>query len=1122
MSGGHHSDGPAPSADPPRAASMLTRLVARFLEGHNAVLLLGLALALGIAAVLATPREEEPQIVVPMADVHVSAPGYGADEIERLVATPLEALMWHTQGVEHVYSISQRDRALVTVRFHVGERLEDSLLRLRDRLQQNLDLIPPMVQDWIVKPVGIDDVPIVTLALYGEGQDALQLRRLGEEMRARLDALPQISRSELVGGLSREVRIEVDRDAMHARGLSLTEVAAVIRAADRSARVGAFQRLDEHIEVSVGGGFRSLEDLAALVLAGSGDSLVHLRDIATLVDGAAEATAYTRITLRGGADSGVEATMGAAARGTKSYPAVTLALAKQKGSDATKVAQAILQEAERLRQELLPDGVELRITRNYGQTADEKVNSLLGSIAFALASVVLLLWLTLGWREALVVAISVPVSFALALMVNGLLGYSINRVTLFALILSLGLVVDDPITNVDNIQRHLRMGKGKPRQAVLNAVQEVLPPVVMSTLAIIVSFLPMFFITGMMGPYMAPMAANVPLTVTFSTLAAVTIVPWLALRLLGKRKPRSRSISAVDGAEKGSEEQSAPRKTEDPTPAWLRRFYRRLIAPWMRSRKRAWGLVGIMVLLFVGASALPLLGKVPLKMLPFDNKNELQLMVDLPEGSTLERTDAVVREFEAALAAVPEVVDVESFVGTSSPMDFNGLVRHSYLRQAPELADLRINLAHSSERKMQSHAIALRIRDNLQALADSHGAMIRLVETPPGPPVLATVVAEVYGDESHRYDEIVGAAGHLQQRMQVQRGLREAEVMSVAAHDQARYALDRQQAAIHGVREDQVTQLVGLALHGDRVATLRQEGERQPLWVRLLLPLAQRSGLDELGRLQARAADGSLVALQGVGSFERSAHDPVIYHKDLRRVVYVTAEMVGRAPGEAVLALQGEVAENPLPPGIEVDWAGEGEWEITLRVFRDMGLAYLAALVFLYLLLTVETRSLVLPLLVMMAIPLTAIGMMPGFWMLNGVFAGSVGPYHDSVFFTATAMIGMIALGGIVVRNSLVLLQFIQNQLASGSKLKDAIYAAGAVRMRPILLTAATTALGAWPITLDPIFSGLAWALIFGLIASTAFTLVVVPTVFWLLHEKKLSRARPAAVPAAPPAAAPE
>ena len=1074
------------TADDPKG--FFVGIVSGFLTGKNALLLLLLSLALGAAAVFGTPREEEPQIVVPLADVFVSAPGYSADEIERLVATPMERLLWQLDGVEYVYSSSMRDQAVITVRFYVGQDREDSLVKLQTRIQQNMDRVPPMVKNWVIKPIEIDDVPIIMLALYGEGYDEYALRRIAEEMQSRLDLLPELSGTELAGGTPRRVRVEIDRERLQGRGLSLGQVVLAIQHADTSTRVGDFDENDTNISVSVGDGFRSVGQLENLVLAAPEGRVVRLRDVAEVIDGPAEPENYTRI-LMGAADENAG----------KSFASITLAVSKQKGTDATAVAAAVLDEAARLQNEIMPDGVEMRITRNYGATADEKVNDLLMSIAFALLTVVILLLVFLGWREALVVALAVPVSFALALAVNWFSGYTINRVTLFALILSLGLVVDDPITNVDNIQRHLRMRKHRARRAVLNGVREVLPPVIMSTIAIIVSFLPMFFITGMMGPYMEPMAANVPLTVTFSTVAALSVVPWLAWVLL--RKKANADFEKAEEARARGEE--ITNEEVDVTSPFVRKLYRKIIGPWVQSRGRAWAVLGIVLLLFFGSAVLPGLGVVPLKMLPYDNKSELQIMVDLPEGSTLEQTDAVVRDFEDYLLTVPEVIDIESFVGTASPMDFNGMVRHTYLRQSPELADIRMTLLPPDERDMQSHQIALRLRNDLQQIADDNHAVMRLVEVPPGPPVLATVVAEIRAREGATLADMQAGAYELAEIMRDEPGVCEVDVMTPTDRERLHFSLDRTQAALHGVDEAQVAALLQTAVHGAPAATLRVPGERQPLAIEVRLPRVQRTGAQELGTLAVRGSDGSLLPLEELGAFQTVADDPVIMHKNLEPVIYVTAEMAGRAPAEAVLSMQSILGDHPLSAPVEIDWAGEGEWEITIRVFRDLGLAFAAALLLIYILLIVETNSLVLPLLVMLAIPLTTIGIMPGFAGLNTLMAGVIGGYQDAIFFTATAMIGMIALGGIVVRNSLVLMQFIQNALAEGASLRDAIYDSGAVRMRPILLTAATTALGAWPITLDPIFSGLAWSLIFGLVASTLFTLVVVPAVYFLIYERQ-------------------
>lgn len=1072
-----------------KRGGLLSGIVERFLDGPSAMLLLILALVLGAASISFTPREEEPQIVVPIADVFIEVPGHSPQEVDRLVTTPLARLLWQIDGVEHVQSASMQDRSVVTVRFFVGEDREDSITLLRNRIQSHLDDRPAAVSSWLVRPIEIDDVPIVTVTLSGEGFDMHALRRVGEEMRARLDALPELSRTEIIGGLPREVRVELDRERLSAHGLSPLDIVEAIRRRSAHAVAGTIDELDQRLVVDVGDGFRDTQELEELTVAIRGGAPVHLREVADIVDGPSEVRSYTR--LASGA-----ASSGGAAEGV---PSVTLSVAKQKGTDATSVAARVVAEVDRLSAEVLPEGLEAVVTRNYGETANEKVDELLQSIGFALVTVVLLLLFTLGWREALVVALAVPVSFSLALFVNLLFGFTINRVTLFALILSLGLVVDDPITNVDNIERHLRLGIGTAKERILAAVSEVLPPVVMSTLTIVVSFLPMFFITGMMGPYMEPMAANVPLTVGFSTLAALTIVPWLAFQLLGKKRSK-------EGAPSEAPPEPEPKKKA----TLLARAYRRFMRPVVSSRWAAWATLGAVVLLFVAANSLAVTGRVPLKMLPFADKNDLSVMLDMPEGTSLEATDAAARELERFLSAQPEVLDVQAYVGEAAPMDFNGMVRHSYLRNSAEFAELRARIVPPEQRQLQSHELGLRLRDGLAEIAERHGALMRLVEMPPGPPVLATLVAEVYGSDGQSYEALVEAAGEVAERMEATEGVREVDVMAPSAHERLHFTVDRRRADVHGIDEHQTSALLALAIGGTRATTLRDSHERQPLPVIVRLPRDQRSDIEELNMLPTRTQDGSLLALGEVGDFERRPAGEVIYQKDLRAVVYVMAEVVGIPPAEAVLALQSDLAENPLPPGIEVDWAGEGEWAITLRVFRDLGLAFGAALLLIYLLLVVETRSAAMPLLVMMAIPLTTIGIMPGFWLLNLVTANEIGGYGNPVFFTATAMIGMIALGGIVVRNSLVLIEFVEDALAKGVELEEALIESGVVRMRPILLTAGTTALGAWPITMDPVFSGLAWSLVFGLVASTAFTLVVVPATYLLTQgRRKKSAAEP-------------
>ena len=754
------------------------------------------------------------------------------------------------------------------------------------------------------------------------------------------------------------------------------------------------------------------------------------------------------------------------------------------------MAENILAKMEELKKTIVPVGVDVVVTRNYGETAQRKVSDLLESLAFAIFTVVALLAITMGWREALIVALSVPVSFALALFVNYLFGYTINRVTLFALILSLGLVVDDPITNVDNIQRHIRMGDFEPRRATLVAVSEVLPPVMMSTLAIIFSFLPLFFISGMMGPYMAPMAANVPLTVGFSLVCSLTIVPWMAYHLL---KSKSQAPGLI----------SADVTRADVTPQWVRRGYKAVLNPFLNSRKMRYLLLFAVLGLLVFSVGLAAFRQVPLKMLPFDNKNEFQIVLDMPEDTTLEQTDRVVRVFEDYLRTVPEIVSVVSFVGTPSPMDFNGMVRHYYLRDANNLADIRVNLVDKTKRAQQSHAILLRLRHDLAKIAQTQGVTMKLVEVPPGPPVIATMVAEIYGTPDREYRQLIEAAHQVREVMSTEPFVVDLDDSLESPRKKINFVLDKEKAALHGVSTEQVTTTLQIALTGLKPATVHAPAERQPLIVRLTVPRIERSGVTALSQIPVKTSAGGMVPLAELGHFQEVPIDQPIYHKNLKRVVYVFGEMAGRAPGEAVLDIESRIKEHPLPKGLRADWAGEGEWKITLDVFRDLGIAFAAALTAIYILLIIETNSFFLPLIIMMAIPLTLLGIMPGFWLLNLLTGKVVGGFNDPVFFTATSMIGMIALGGIVIRNSVVLIDFIHQALDRGEPLRQALLDCGAVRLRPILLTATTTALGAWPITLDPIFSGLAWALIFGLTASTAFTLVVIPVVFFALFRHK-------------------
>jgi len=793
---------------------------------------------------------------------------------------------------------------------------------------------------------------------------------------------------------------------------------------------------------------------------------------------------------------------------------VYIAVPKKRGTNAVWVAEAVEARMNELADTHLPDGVHFRITRDYGQTADAKVDELVESLAIAVITVIGLIGLVIGWRAALVVALAIPVCYSLTLFINLLAGYTINRVTLFALILALGLLVDDPITDVENIARYFAMRVLPPRPAVLRAIQEVQPALILSTLAIIASFLPLMFITGMMGPYMAPMALNVPLTVVVFTMVALMITPWLAMVALGKLSGGIRS------------EEPAFDVTRRP----IYRISKAVLGTILDRRWLAWATLGVVALLLAGAMALPAFRLVPLKMLPYDNKNEFQIIVDMPEGATLERTEAVARRLGEYLAGVAEVRDFQLYAGLASPMDFNGMVRHYFLRRGPNVADVRVNLAPKDVRAQQSHEMILRIRDDLTRVAREAdpGANIKLVEVPPGPPVIATVTAEVYGPPDRGYESLIAVARRVRSRMEREPGIVDVDVS--AEDDQTRlvFETDQPKAALSGVSKENLANTLQLALGGRTATVVEEPGEVNPLEVRLRLSRTERSAEDDLREIYVRGRQGELVQVGALGDFEEQREDKTIYHKNLQRVAYVFGEVAGRPPADAIMDMEFDrlpdgtqatpaAAIRPaeartwlapgggdpwsVPEGFEVHWAGEGEWKITLDVFRDLGLAFAAALAGIFVILMFQTGSRVLPVIIMLAIPLTLIGIMPGFWILNLILDRPVGGYPNPVFFTATAMIGMIALGGIVVRNSVVLIDFIGHGQADGLPLREAVVQSVAVRTRPILLTAGTTLLGNWVITLDPIFSGLAWAIIFGIFASTVFTLVVIPVAYWLLYS---------------------
>ncbi|MFC1597089.1 efflux RND transporter permease subunit [Planctomycetota bacterium] len=1079
----------------------LSRIVEVFLRGNLSVLLILISLIAGAIALFVTPREEEPQIVVPLADVIVQMPGASAAEVEQQVSTRLERVLYQIDGVEYVYSMSRPGMAIVTVRFYVGEDREDSLVKLYNKIAMNMDIVPPGVTGWVVKPIEIDDVPIVYVTLWGKQYDAYVLRRVAEQVEVALQAVPNTARTEVVGGLRRQILVELDLEALTARGLTPLELAQVLRGANVNIPLGSFSRDNREWLLESGPYVESARELERLVVGVYAGRPVYLRDVVTVhdgartvVDGPEEPAVYTRIGFGPAADPAHASAGGGDVPGD--YPAVTVAVAKRHGTNAVWVAQGLEKKLEEVREHVLPTGVEMLVTRNYGETANDKVNELVEHLTLAVIIVVGLIGFALGWREAIIVVAAVPITFALTLLINYLAGYSINRVTLFALILSLGLVVDDPIVDVENIFRHFKMRKEPPLRAVLTAVNEVRPPIILATLVVIISFLPMFFITGMMGPYMRPMALNVPVAMLMSMVVAFTITPWLSYHLLK--------------GEYGKEEK--PFNLER---SMIYRTYRATLHPFLASRVWAFLLMAGVLALFAFSVLLPLTGRVPLKMLPFDNKNEFQIVVDMPEGTTLETTDSAVQALADYLQTVPEMTNFLTFAGTASPMDFNGMVRHYYLRRGPHLGEIRVNLLKKHDRQQQSHEILLRLRNDLTRVAESYGAKVKLVEAPPGPPVFATLVAEVYGQPEKSYADLIAAADQVQTLMKSEPQV--VDVDDTVEADQPKYmfVVDKEKASLHGVSSEVIGATLRLAEAGfspgqDMPMTvaagsgvLHSPRELNPVPIVLRLPRPERSSLVDVTRLSVKTATGDTVRIAELGRFEESLADKTIFHKNLQRVVYVFGEVAGRSPPEAILSLQSRLKEKPVPPGVSVVWSGEGEWKITLDVFRDLGLAFAGALLGIYILQVWQTGSYAMPLVLMTSIPLTIIGIMPGFWLLNILWDQPVGGYSNPVFFTATGMIGIIALAGLADRNAILLIEFLHTALRKGMNLHDALIHSGAVRLRPIVLTSAAAMLGASPITLDPVFSGLAWALIFGLVVSTAFTLLIIPVMYWLLYEKK-------------------
>jgi multidrug efflux pump subunit AcrB len=1055
------------------------RIARYFVDSQLTPLIALVALLLGVFAVLVTPREEEPQINVTMANVIIPFPGASAKDVEELVATPAEQVLAQITGIEHVYSVSKPGMAVLTVQFKVGENRTDALVRLYDTIMSNRDWVSANLGtgEPIIKPMGIDDVPIVTLTLWTADPErgAFELERVAYAAEVELKRVPGTRTVQTTGGPSRAVRVLLDIERMQAYRVTAQDIRQALVAANVSMPAGALVGANRETLVEAGTFLGSGRDVARIVIGSFQNRPVFVEDVAKIVDGPDLPARYVRHATAAG-----------------EFPAVTIAVSKKPGENAVDVADGVIKRVEELKGSIIPEGVEVALTRNYGATANDKAMKLIQKLIFATLSVVALVWAALGRREAVIVGVAVLLTLAATLFASWAWGFTLNRVSLFALIFSIGILVDDAIVVVENIHRHQALSNTPFNLMIPLAVDEVGGPTILATFTVIAALLPMAFVTGLMGPYMSPIPINASIGMLISLAIAFVVTPWLALRLLKRHH-----------AAAGHTEAANPK---------LARFFERVMTPFLRGRagsKARWVLFAAIMTLILGSVSLAAFRLVVLKMLPFDNKSEFQVVVDMPTGTALEDTQRVLNEMGAYLATIPEVTDYQTYAGAAAPINFNGLVRQYYLRASPELGDLQVNLVDKHARDRQSHEIAASARPELQKIAAKYGATVKVVEVPPGPPVLSPIVAEVYGPDYAGQQKVA----------QEMRGLFAktpdiVDVDSSVEEEAPRIVLrvDQRKAALKGVAQRDVVYAVRSALAGDEVTPLHTGTAKYEIPVKLSIPPEQASRLESLLRLRVRAADGTLVPLSELVVATRSIREQTIYHKDLLPVVYVVGDMAGEldSPLYGMFRMRGDLAGLPVPAGGQLGeyfinqpsdpYAGyafkwDGEWQVTYETFRDMGIAYAVGLILIYLLVVAQFRSYLVPLIIMAPIPLTIIGVMPGHALLGAQF-------------TATSMIGMIALAGIIVRNSILLVDFINLQVQEGVEFQRAVVSAAATRAKPIVLTGLAAMLGALFILDDPIFNGLAVALIFGILVSTVLTLVVIPVLYYA------ARWRGAAAPA--------
>jgi multidrug efflux pump subunit AcrB len=1071
------------------------RIAGYFQSAQITPLLALVALLLGIFAVLVTPREEEPQINVTMANVLIPFPGAAVRDVEQMVAAPAEQVLAQIAGVEHVMSVSRPGLAIITVQFKVGVPRIEALVRLYDTVNSNADWLPRGlgVLAPIIKPKGIDDVPIVTLTLFSTNPETgtYELVRVAHSVEADLKRVPGTREVTTIGGPGRALRIEIDPARMAGSGITVPDLRATLLSANLGLPVGELVTGNQSVAIESGPFLKDAREVGELVVGVHGGKPVFLQDVATVIDGPLPALRYVW--------------HGVAGKDGGTFPAVTISVTKKPGENAIDVANAVMERVESLKNTVIPADVQVAETRNYGATANDKAVKLIQKLLFATAAVVALVFIALGRREAAIVGTAVILTLTVTLFASWAWGFTLNRVSLFALIFSIGILVDDAIVVVENIHRHQQLHPGKSLvQIIPGAVDEVGGPTILATLTVIAALLPMAFVSGLMGPYMSPIPINASMGMILSLAIAFVVTPWLA-RIWMKAVPAS---AAAAGAAADGTHSAKPHGLS----ARLAPLFARIFAPLLDERRggRNRGLLWIGIALLIAISvALPATGLVVLKMLPFDNKSEFQVIVDMPAGTPVEQTAAVLGELGAHLATVPEVTDYQAYAGTAAPINFNGLVRQYYLRSGGEVGDLQVNLTDKHHRDEQSHAIATRLRPALQEIGKRHGANVKVVEVPPGPPVLSPLVAEIYGPEAAGRREVAKAVRAV---FAGTPGVVDIDDSSIADGPKKLLIVDRRKAAMLGVSQQEIVSTLRAGLSGEATAYLHDES-KYPAAATIALPADRHGELDALLALAVRNAQGQLVAIRELVTVSDTLREQPVYHKDLLPVNYVVADMAGAldSPLYGMFEMRAKVNALPTPGGGTLDehfisqpkdpyrgysikW--DGEWQITYETFRDMGAAYAVGLVLIYLLVVAQFGSYLTPLIIMAPIPLTIIGVMPGHALLGAQF-------------TATSMIGMIALAGIIVRNSILLVDFINLQVRSGMPFKEAVVSSAVTRAQPILLTGLAAMLGAFFILDDPIFNGLAIALIFGILVSTLLTLVVIPLLYYVAYRNRLSALLP-------------